>query len=73
MLIPKRRCLNSSHKFVSKKKKSSEKYKPNNLAEYVTDSIPFLSYKTSLSEIDRLYEISWGQFTFCSTFCTYNI
>lgn len=44
MLIPKRRCLNSSHKFVSKKKKSSEKYKPNNLAEYVTDSIPFLSY-----------------------------
>lgn len=44
MLIPKRRCLNSSHKFVSKKKKSSEKYKPNNLAEYVTDSITFLSY-----------------------------
>lgn len=34
--------LKLSHEFVSKK--SSEKYKPNNLAEYVTDSTPFLSY-----------------------------
>lgn len=50
MLIPKRRCLNSSHKFVSKKKKSSEKYKSNNLAEYVTDSIPFLKVITNIFE-----------------------
>lgn len=71
MLILKRiKMPKLSHEFVSNK--SSEKYKPNNLAEYVTDSTPFLSYKTSLSE-NRLYEISWGQFTFCSTFCTYNI
>lgn len=43
MLILKRiKMPKLSHEFVSNK--SSEKYKPNNLAEYVTDSIPFLSY-----------------------------
>lgn len=59
MLIFKRRCLNLSYKFVSKKKKSFEKYKFNNLVEYVIDSILFLSYKIFLSE-NRLYEIFWG-------------